>query len=94
MPSKLTGMLASSRPVVATAHSGTEVASVVVNCGLLVPPEDGRAFAEAIKRLALDAALRARLGQAGRNYALEYLDKEVVLGKFVVELVAIAGKPC
>ncbi|MFA6121214.1 MAG: glycosyltransferase WbuB [Sideroxydans sp.] len=92
MPSKLTGMLASGRPVVATAHSGTEVASVVVNCGLLVPPEDGRAFAEAIKRLALDATLRAKLGQAGRNYALEYLDKEEVLGDFAAELAAIADK--
>ncbi|HLP97572.1 MAG TPA: glycosyltransferase WbuB [Sideroxyarcus sp.] len=94
MPSKLTGMLASGRPVVATAHSGTELASVVVNCGLLVLPEDGRAFAEAIKKLALDRALRTKLGQAGRNYALEYLDKEVVLGNFAAELAAIAGKPC
>ena len=64
----------------------------MVDCGLLVPPEDGRAFAEAIKRLALDATLRAKLGQAGRNYALEYLNKEVVLGNFAAELAAIADK--
>lgn len=40
MPSKLTGMLASARPVVATAKPGTELATVVQSCGLVVPPED------------------------------------------------------
>ncbi|MBU4154381.1 MAG: glycosyltransferase WbuB [Proteobacteria bacterium] len=42
MPSKLTGMLASGRPVVATAQVGTELASVVADCGLVVPPGGGK----------------------------------------------------
>ena len=45
MPSKLTGMLASGRPVLATAHAGTELASVVQGCGVVVPPEDPAAMA-------------------------------------------------
>ena len=52
MPSKLTGILASGRPVVATAHEGTGVAKVVAGCGVVVPPEDPNAFANAIASLA------------------------------------------
>lgn len=86
MPSKLTGMLASGRPVVTTAHEGTELADVVSNCGIVVPPEQPQAFADAIDMLAQDAALRAKLGAAGRAYAEAHLDRDAVLGKFEAEL--------
>jgi colanic acid biosynthesis glycosyl transferase WcaI len=91
MPSKLTGMLASGRPVVATAHVGTELATVVQDCGLVVPPEQAVVFAEAIKQLASDAALRSRLGAAGRAYAVAHLDRNAVLPKFEAELKAVTG---
>ena len=89
MPSKLTGMLASGRPVVATANPGTELASVVENCGLVVLPERPQAFAGAITLLAQDAGLRARLGAAGRAYAAENLCREAVLGRFEAQLQAL-----
>jgi colanic acid biosynthesis glycosyl transferase WcaI len=92
MPSKLTGMLASGRPVVATAHVGTELATVVQDCGLVVPPEQAVAFAEAIKQLASDAALRSRLGATGRAYAVANLDRDAVLPKFEAELKALTGR--
>jgi colanic acid biosynthesis glycosyl transferase WcaI len=87
MPSKLTGMLASGRPVVATAHIGTELANVVIDFGLVVPPEQPQAFADAITKLAQDAPLRARLGVAGRKYAEMNLDRDAVLRKFETELI-------
>jgi colanic acid biosynthesis glycosyl transferase WcaI len=86
MPSKLTGMLASSRPVVATANAETELANVVSGCGLVVPPEQPQAFADAINTLAQDAMMRIRLGKAGRAYAEANLDREVLLGRFESEL--------
>lgn len=86
MPSKLTGILASGRPVVATAAMGTELAGVVAGCGLVVLPENAAQFANAIAELAKDAALRAKLGAAGRKYAEEFLDKEAVLRRFEAEL--------
>ena len=89
MPSKLTGILASGRPVVATAHLGTELADVVVGCGLVVDPENGEAFATAINQLAQDAQLRATLGSAGRAYAQAHLDKEAVLATFESDLIAL-----
>ena len=89
MPSKLTGMLASGRCVVATAHAGTELANVVQNCGLVVPPEQAQLFAKAIANLAGNAELRASLGAAGRAYAEAYLNIDAVLGKFEAELVSL-----
>lgn len=86
MPSKLTGILMSGRPVIATAYEDTELASVVENCGLVVEPEQPDALAEVILQLASDVALRDRLGAAGRVYAEANLDKEDVLGGFQIEL--------
>lgn len=82
MPSKLTGMLASARAVVATAHPGTELASVVQTCGMVVPPEDSPALALAVGTLAQDTALRRRLGEAGHTYAMARMDRHAVLQQF------------
>lgn len=91
MPSKLTGMLASARPVVATAHLGTELADVVRACGLVVPPEDPAAFANALMCLAADPVLCERLGAAGFLCAQAHLDKEAVLARFEADLQALVG---
>lgn len=91
MPSKLTGMLASGRPVVATAHLGTEVACVVEACGIVVEPENPEAFSNAILQLSSDPALRARLGAAGRSYAESSLDRDAVLSRFDKELRSLVG---
>jgi putative colanic acid biosynthesis glycosyltransferase WcaI len=79
MPSKLTGMLASGRPVIATAASGTQLASAVHGRGLVVPPGDSKAFTAAINQLVENADLRSRLGFEARRYALAHLEFEVVL---------------
>lgn len=86
MPSKLTGMLASGRCVVASAHVGTEVEMVVKGKGLVVPPEDAKAFSEAILQLSRDAAQRDVFGRNGRSYAEQHLDKDAVLRAFEAEL--------
>ena len=82
MPSKLTGMLSSGRPVVATADAGTQVAHVVEGCGLVVPAEDALALNAAVRRLIDDESLRCELGEAARVYAVEHLGKEQVLEEF------------
>ena len=89
MPSKLTGMLASARAVVATAHAGTDLATVVQTCGLVVPPEDPAALAQAVRTLAADPDLRERLGAAGYLYAQAHLDREAVLLRFEAEVVGL-----
>jgi colanic acid biosynthesis glycosyl transferase WcaI len=91
MPSKLTGMLASARAVIATAHAGTELATVIQGCGLVVPPGDAVAFAQAVLGLAADPALREQLGAAGFLYAQAHLDREAVLQQFEAQLLALVG---
>jgi colanic acid biosynthesis glycosyl transferase WcaI len=90
MPSKLTGIMASGRPVVATAREGTEVWSVVRGRGVTVPPGDPHALASAIAELAGDPERRSRLGAEAREYAVNHLDKEKVLVAFAVELSRLA----
>jgi glycosyltransferase involved in cell wall biosynthesis len=48
--------------------------------GLRVPVKDGPALADAIERLALDPALRARLGRAAREKAVARFDERTVVG--------------
>lgn len=82
-PVSLIEALASGVAVVGTRVGG--VPSVVTDraTGLLVPPGDPAALAEAVLRLVDDGALRARLGSAGRKdvvsrFALARLVEDVM----------------
>ncbi len=83
LPSKLSGMLASGRPVIATCQVGTEIARVVSNCGLVSAPEDGVALASAILQLADNDEARQALGVQARHYAKENFEKNGVLKRLV-----------
>ena len=85
LPSKLAGMLASGKPVVATCRGGTELCRVVSTCGAVVKPEDAQALATAIEGLADSPEDRARLGAVGRRYAEDRLGQQGVLQRFEVE---------
>jgi colanic acid biosynthesis glycosyl transferase WcaI len=91
MPSKLGGMLASGKAVVATADLNTEVGQVVNQVGERVRPEDSAVLTEAIVDLANDPLKRRRLGNLGREYACRYLEKEMVLANFRNALEALIG---
>jgi colanic acid biosynthesis glycosyl transferase WcaI len=91
MPSKLTGMLASGRPVVATSRPGTQLAEVVRGRGIVVEPGDATEFARAIEQLADDPALRERLGRNAREYALSELQKESILSRLEQELLVFSA---
>ena len=80
-PSKLSGMMASGRPVIATCLTGTELDVLVSQCGVVVPPQDSAALAEAICRLADDAGMRLDLGRRARAYAEAYFERDAVLGR-------------
>lgn len=91
MPSKLTGMLASGKCVVATALPETELGRVVAKdaaCGLVVPPENAETMAAAIRELSQDKARRATMGSNGRAYAERDLDRNQVLNRFVQDMQA------
>ncbi|HFE51945.1 MAG TPA: glycosyltransferase family 1 protein, partial [Bacteroidetes bacterium] len=63
--------MAAARPVVATNVSS--IPEIVVNgeTGLLVPPGQPEALAEALRRVLTDPALARRFGEAGRRRVLD-----------------------
>jgi colanic acid biosynthesis glycosyl transferase WcaI len=93
MPSKLTGMLASGRAIVATAHAGTQLSAVLEGRGIVTPPGDVNAFISAVIGLAEDRALRQRMGKEAREYAIHHLERDEVLKRFERSLMQICGHP-
>ena len=81
LPSKLLGILASGRPLVASSPAGSELGQLAELAGIRVEPEDGAGFAAALRQLLSDAALRQRLGQAARELAKQRFGREAVLGQ-------------
>jgi colanic acid biosynthesis glycosyl transferase WcaI len=81
LPSKLSGMLASGRPIITLSESGTELHSVVSQCGLVVPPGNHEALAAAVVRLADDVAARREFGRRARVYAESHFEIDAVLGR-------------
>ncbi|MBO9356465.1 glycosyltransferase [Bordetella petrii] len=78
LPRSLIEAAACGRAVVTTDVPGCRDAIEPGQTGLLVPPRDAQALAEAIGRLAADATLRGQLGQAGRRLAEREFDIEDV----------------
>jgi colanic acid biosynthesis glycosyl transferase WcaI len=88
MPSKLVGMLASGRPVIAATVERTEIATIVEGRGLVTEPECAEGFARAINELAGNAEQRRRLGAAGRAYAERVLDAARIFDRLDARLLA------
>jgi glycosyltransferase involved in cell wall biosynthesis len=68
-------------PVVASDIRGPREQVVDGETGLLVPPGTVAPLAGALCRLAADAHLRARMGEAGRRRALDLYDEARVVGR-------------
>lgn len=82
MPSKLTTMLASGKPVIACASPGTQLWKLMNQVGKVVPPGDAQVLSEAILALMSNPEERDRLAKLGRNYTCQFLEKEVILVQF------------
>jgi colanic acid biosynthesis glycosyl transferase WcaI len=85
LPSKLTGMLSSGRPVVATCHAHTELAQVLVHCGLVARPGCINSLAQAVEALADAPAHRQELGAHARTYAEHSFAKDSILNRWMAQ---------
>jgi colanic acid biosynthesis glycosyl transferase WcaI len=81
MPSKLLGMLASGKPVIATANQDTELAEVVNQTGIVVPPGDVEGIVQAVFTLSGSINSRKKLGEKGRELVCERWGMDNVMKK-------------
>ena len=72
VPSKVYSILAAGRPVVAAIDEGTEIPNLLEasGAGIAVAPDDADRFVDAVRRLATDSELAARMGRDGRSWVL------------------------
>ena len=84
VPSKLYGILASGRPVLAVVPWKSEVAYTVLegDCGVVIPPSDIDAFVAAVRRLKGDPELRERLGKNARAFFEMKYDRKIIARRF------------
>jgi colanic acid biosynthesis glycosyl transferase WcaI len=82
LPSKLLGMLASGRPVVAASPSGSALGTMVEQAGCRVEPGDPQGFAQAVEILTTNEELRIQLGRQARAMAVNRFDMQRVLQRF------------
>jgi colanic acid biosynthesis glycosyl transferase WcaI len=90
LPSKLIGMLASGRPVVAMAEPGTGLAKEVEGCGL-VTPAHAAGMAEGVIALAGNPGLRAELGRAARERAETRWRMSAIIDGFEARMEHVLG---
>ena len=81
MPNAALEAMATGLPVVATAVGGTPEVVVDGVTGLLVPPRNSEALAQAIAQLLADPELRRRMGQAGRERVEQLFSVEQMVRK-------------
>jgi colanic acid biosynthesis glycosyl transferase WcaI len=84
MPSKVLGYLAAGRPVVAAVDTDSETARFLrrAGAGIVVPPGDPPALADAIVALRDDPERRRAMGRAGRVYLERHCSQDEVLGAY------------
>jgi glycosyltransferase involved in cell wall biosynthesis len=70
-------------PLIGTDIEGCRLVIADGENGLIVPPANAPALAEALERLVRDASLRARLGLASRALAVARFDQKRILTEYL-----------
>jgi glycosyltransferase involved in cell wall biosynthesis len=79
LPMSVIEAMLTGLPVVATDIRGPREQVVPGQTGLLVPPATVAPLADALRALATDPALRARMGDAGRTRAMALYDEAAIV---------------
>ena len=84
VPSRLAGVLAVGRPVIAAADKESETAHVVhaAGCGVVVPPGRPELLAAAIRQAYEGRLDLEEMGRRGRAYVTAEADREVAIGRY------------
>jgi putative colanic acid biosynthesis glycosyltransferase WcaI len=93
-PSKLYGILAAARPVLAGMEPGSEAAEVIErsDCGVISRPGEPESFAAAARQLAeLGPEGRERMGERGRAYCEEFCNRRRSTGAYRELVLSLAA---
>ena len=84
VPSRLYGVLAVGRAVIAAADAESETARVVreAACGLVIPPGRPEVLAQTLREIAAGEHDLAEMGRRGRAYVESESDREVAIGRY------------
>jgi glycosyltransferase involved in cell wall biosynthesis len=84
VPSRLYGVLAVGRPVIAAVDRESETAQVVdaVGCGVVVPPGRPELLAAEIRRAYEGRLDLEGMGRLGREYVAAAADRSVAVGRY------------
>jgi colanic acid biosynthesis glycosyl transferase WcaI len=88
MPSKLGAIFAVGKPVIATVSAQSQIALAVDGAGIIVPPEDAKALAEAIRQLSRAPEQRRRMGEIALGIGRSW-DTTAVLGQAEQHMIAL-----
>lgn len=89
-PNKFFDYLAAGLPVLVN-YPGW-IAEIVANegCGIAVPPDDPKDFADGLERLAQSAELRREMGERARRVAQERFSRDILAAQFVEHIEDVA----
>jgi glycosyltransferase involved in cell wall biosynthesis len=95
VPSRLYGILAVGRPVIACADDDSETVRVVreVGCGLVVPPDRPDLLARTIRELHTGEHDLEEMGRRGLEYVASSADRELAMARYRELLEHVAGRP-
>jgi colanic acid biosynthesis glycosyl transferase WcaI len=84
VPSRLYGVLAAGRPVIAAAEDESETAQIVreASCGIVVPPGDPLKLAEIIRACHDGVHDLAAMGERAREYAEAHSDRSIAVARY------------
>jgi glycosyltransferase involved in cell wall biosynthesis len=85
LPKSLLEAAACQRAMVATDVPGCRVVAIEGETGLLVPPDDAKALADALQKLLIDRELRQRMARTARKMAETRFSAEAI-GRATVDL--------
>jgi len=94
VPSRLYGILAAGRPVIAAAEGESETAQLVreLACGVVVPPGEPLALAEAIRACHDGVYDLAKMGRRARDYAETQADTRFAVARYRDLLAEVVGR--
>lgn len=92
IPSKIFEIWAMQTPLVLGVRGQAAEIVAKSGAGIVVPPEDAPALAQAVRELAADPGRRAEMGASGRRFVAEHYDRRALARRYAELLGRVAAK--